>query len=92
MAHFTAIPAASQSAKATSGWFTFLSSAFIDGLKVYGASLMIVSPADHLGAQRISTGPATIVRSTAAARAAEPAIRQHALPRTTLPTPAWRHA
>ena len=46
MAHSTAIPAVSQSTKAHSDWITFLCSTFINRLKAYGASLMVMHPAD----------------------------------------------
>jgi hypothetical protein len=46
MAHSTAITAFHRSPKAYSDWFTFLLSAFINGLKAYGASLMVIHLSD----------------------------------------------
>ena len=46
MTHSTAITAFHRSPKAHSDWFTFLLSAFINGLKAYGASLMVIHLSD----------------------------------------------
>jgi hypothetical protein len=42
MAHSTTVPAASNKPATHTDWYTFLRSALIDGLKAYGASLMVV--------------------------------------------------
>lgn len=47
MVNSKTIPAASQSATSHSDWYTFLRSAFINGLKAYGASLMTVAVAPY---------------------------------------------
>jgi len=93
MAHLTAAPAPSQSAHAQSSWFGFLLSAFFDGLKAYGASLMVVSPADPISSQNNRTAPAPESHKHAAARPqSKSAEAAFALPSPTLPKPAWRNA
>lgn len=49
MAHTAASPATPQS-----DWYTFLRSAFINGLKAYGASVMVIAPADPSTAATIA--------------------------------------
>jgi len=51
MANSTATPAAP--AKLKSDWYTFLRSAFIDGLKAYGAALMVAAPEPTLTLSKI---------------------------------------
>ena len=51
MANSTATPAAP--AKLKSDWYTFLRSAFIDGLRAYGAALMVAAPEPTLTLSKI---------------------------------------
>lgn len=80
MAHSTAIPAT-----AKSDWYTFLCSAFIDGLKAYGAALMVAAPS-------------TPSESQPAVCQSKPAIphrpvAKHTIPALPHPTkPAWSRA
>ena len=87
MARSTSIPAAPQSPRTNSDWCTFLLSAFINGLKAYGAALMVCTPATPSESQPPLAQP-------------KPAIQQHAvvvskphlaLPRT-IAKPAWSRA
>jgi hypothetical protein len=88
MAHTKAIPAASQSTKAHSDWFTLLRSAFINGLKAYGASLMVVAPLSPAESQPIVTSPKPTRRNApTVATQATPA-----LPPSPLAKPAWSRA
>jgi hypothetical protein len=88
MAHSTEIPAVSQSTKPHSDWFTLLGSAFINGLKAYGASLMVVAPLSTAGSQPIATSPKPAPRKTpAVATEAAPALS-----RAPLAKPAWSRA
>jgi hypothetical protein len=85
MAHTTAIPAVSQSTKAHSDWFTLLGSAFINGLKAYGASLMVAAPLSTAQSQSLVTSPKPAPRrAPAVATEAAPAL-SHA----PLANPAW---
>jgi len=90
MAHSTAIPAAPQPTRTHSDWCTFLLSAFINGLKCYGASLMTISPVDHLESQTIPTAPVRNVTIPTPER--KPAFDRKALPHSTVPNPAWSRA
>ena len=90
MAHYTAIPAASQPTKTHSDWYTFLRSAFINGFKAYGASVMTISPVDHLESQTLPTAPVRNV--TVPTLEPKPAFDRMALPHSTLPKPAWSRA
>jgi hypothetical protein len=93
MAHLTAAPAPSQSAHTHSSWFGFLLSAFFDGLKAYGASLMVISPTDSTSSQNNATAPAPESHKHAAARPqSKNAETAFAFPRPTLPKPVWRNA
>jgi hypothetical protein len=93
MAHLKASPAPSQSAHTGSSLFGFLVSGFIDGLKAYGASLMVISPADPISSQNTATALAGESHKHAAAGTeSKPADAVFALPRPCLPKPAWRHA
>jgi hypothetical protein len=93
MAHLTAAPAPSQSAHTQSSWFGFLLSAFFDGLKAYGASLMVVSPADPISSQISVAAPAPErPKQTAARPHSKSAETAFALPSPALPKPVWRNA
>ena len=93
MAHLKASPAPSQSAHTRSSLFGFLVSGFIDGLKAYGASLMVISPANPISSQNTATALARESHKHATVRSqSKPADGGFALPRPTLRKPAWRHA
>jgi len=93
MAHSTAIPAARQSATPRSDWYTFLCSAFLNGLKAYGASLMVISPTDPIRSQNTTAAPLLVPCTPEAALFHQPkAAIKPAILRTKLPKPAWSRA
>jgi hypothetical protein len=98
MAKSAATPKASQPAKENSDWYTFLRSAFLNGLKAYGASLMVVAPEPPLS---LPKGPSHLEILETSMEGPKPAARKHplvtpqaspALPHTTVPKPAWSRA
>ena len=93
MVQSTAFSPVSQSAKPRSDWYTILRSAFINGLKAYGASLMMVVPPDTTEAQAniASSTPLTRNNPVAGLRP-KTAVDIRALPQTSLAKPAWKHA
>jgi hypothetical protein len=90
MAHSTATRTASQATRTHSDWYAFLRSAFINGLKAYGASLMTISPVDHLESPASPTLP--ISPAIVLTPEPKPAFDRKALPQTRLPKPAWSRA
>ena len=90
MTHSTATGTASQATRTHSDWYTFLRSAFISGLKSYGASLMTISPVDHLESPASSTLP--ISTPIVLTPEPKPAFDRNSLPHTTLPKHAWSRA
>jgi hypothetical protein len=93
MVHSTKSSAGSQIAKAHSDWYTFLRSAFITGLKAYGASLMVIASPDTTETQISITAltPATHNHPVAKPQP-KPAIHMPALPHCPIAKPAWRNA
>lgn len=88
MAHSTSIPARQQAPKAQFDWYTFLRNAFLNGLKAYGAALMVA-------------GRSTACESHLSINESEPAPRRPApgkpqpspaLPHSTLASPALNQA
>jgi hypothetical protein len=84
MAHSTANSVTLQPAKTHSDWLTFLCSALFDGLKAYGASLMIVSSSDSSCGE--AAAPPTRIQPIP-----RPQIKL-AVKTSALANPAWRHA
>jgi len=92
MAHSTAIPAAQQTPKAQFDWYTFLCSAFINGLKAYGASLMVTAPSTACESQIPFVQPKLTDRHLAITTPqSSPALPHTALAKPAL-TQAWTRA
>jgi hypothetical protein len=93
MVHSTESPAASQSATAHSDCFTFLRSAFITGLKAYGASLMVIAPSETSQAQSCLAAPGPVTRNHSVAKQQQkPTVHISALRRSPIARPEWKHA
>ena len=93
MVHLKTISATSQSAHPRSSLIGFLLSAFIHGLKAYGASLMVISPADPIPSQNTALAAVPESHKHVALRPRlKSADATFSLPRPTLPKPAWRNA
>ena len=93
MVHSTKTPAGPRSARAHSDWYRFLSSAFITGLKAYGASLMVIAPPDTTETQISITVPTPATHNHPVAKPQpKRAIHISALPHCPIAKPAWRNA
>jgi hypothetical protein len=90
MAHSTPTPATSSTPAAHTDWYTFLRSAFLNGLKAYGISMMAGAPCLPV-LETWETSSSSPKPAILAPQVAKPQPSP-ALLNVTLPSPAWRNA
>ena len=90
MTHSTATGTASQATRTHSDWYTFLRSAFLNGLKAYGISMMAGAPCLPV-LETWETSSSSPKPAILAPQVAKPQPSP-ALLNATLPSPAWRNA